>query len=209
MHRAQSVVNQINDLEAVLEGLRTTIDKLNQDIDAGKEKLHLLTSQSSELIGTRKTLRGQINTLSDDDIDHLTPVAIKNKVKVIKQAFAITEERYRTLQKDIDTKSKDLTDTVARMETDENSLEQQQSEIRSLDQELHKRLESTGIKTTKLVEEILARQLNVKKEKEELLRFRACRTVWGEKLRGVLSTFASYFLLEENDQWLRTQMQRV
>ena len=42
-----------------------------------------------------------------------------------------------------------------------------------------------------------------------LLRFRACRTVWGEKLRGVLSTFASYFLLEENDQWLRTQMQRV
>jgi exonuclease SbcC len=209
LHRAQSVVNQINDLEAVLEGLRTTIDKLNQDIDAGKEKLHLLTSQSSELIGTRKTLRGQINTLSDDDIDHLTPVAIKNKVKVIKQAFAITEERYRTLQKDIDTKSKDLTDTVARMETDENSLEQQQSEIRSLDQELHKRLESTGIKTTKLVEEILARQLNVKKEKEELLRFRACRTVWGEKLRGVLSTFASYFLLEENDQWLRTQMQRV
>jgi DNA repair protein SbcC/Rad50 len=172
LQRGVSVSENIEELESRLADLRSTADELNQEISEGKDDLHKLTSRSSELAGSRKTLRRQIKTLNDHQIDELTPAGIKNEIKVLKKTFEGIEIRYKDLQQSVESKKKDHTDTVASMEADQRLLDQEEVDDKALNRELRQRLKSTGLTSVEAVEQILAVDLDVKKAKNEVRLFR-------------------------------------
>ena len=166
LERFESITEEMDELDEQLSTTREDIETLGKEFETKKDSLQALSTQASDLNGRRKTMVGQLEHFTESELGQWTPASIGKEIGALKLSFQTVEQRYKDLDINIRTLKDEYGNLVGRIEADQKLLGQQTAEIGLLDQQLAERLKSSGIAELKLVEEILDKKLDVKKETE-------------------------------------------
>ncbi|MBI4548378.1 MAG: SMC family ATPase [Ignavibacteriae bacterium] len=171
LERADRLNDEIENLDSEKEKLQENINNTKESIDQKREQTQDLKTELSELSGTRKTLIAQIKHIKQESFDNWNQKTITKEIQRLKEDFRDIEVRYKALDESI-RKKKDHQSTLSgQIKVEEDNLQSYTTRLQSIEEELNKRLQNTGFEKLSFVETLLAKKLDVRKEKDVIRAF--------------------------------------
>ncbi|PTN09630.1 SbcC/MukB-like Walker B domain-containing protein [Mangrovibacterium marinum] len=174
---AEMLQTSIKKRESEIEVLAQKLEKATKDESRFKDETDRIKNQIVVFQTERTTWKSQLRLLNLADFDTQTPALLQQQIKALNEQYARIEKQFTELTEQLAQRNKQRDTLSGSHVANQKELDAERANHRELTQKLAEKLSQSTFENEKDVRDILAQQLNLNQEKQQLNAFRERLTV--------------------------------
>ncbi|MCF8231618.1 MAG: AAA family ATPase [Bacteroidales bacterium] len=171
LKKASELNQQIKEKEKAAKEQKRTLDKETEKLHKYEQRLQEVKNQRLQAKSNVESYTGQLKILKAEDLPGDAGEAERKK-KALTEEIQRIEQNYKQLQQDVQKLNEQRVQLETSLEKRNETIAKNEKELAGLKQTLNEKLEQSDFTDLESIREILKKELDVEKERNEINRFR-------------------------------------